>query len=280
MSSSSMLTARRCVPLNREPGVEPAVRRRIEDALVRIETERGVRVLLAVESGSRAWGFPSADSDYDVRFIYVAALSDYLSIAARHDVIEQPIADSLDVTGWDLRKALQLAIRSNAVLLEWLSSPLRYREELSLTGPLREIVGAAAHLPAVQYHYDRITRRVLSEIFDAEAPRLKSYFYALRPALALRWLRRHRAPPPMDLSSLMAGVDVPEQVGRAVGELLARKADAREGDTTARVPILDAYLHDTISREVLRPVEKPDISTAAERAQRFFASVLLPPDRL
>ena len=280
MSSSSGPTVPRCVPLNRELRVEPAVRRRIEAALVQIETERGVRVLLAVESGSRAWGFPSADSDYDVRFIYVAALSDYLSFTARRDVIEQPIAESLDVSGWDLRKALQLAIRSNAVLFEWLSSPLRYRDEPSLTGPLRQIVGDAAHLPAIEYHYDRITRRVLAEIVGAEAPRLKSYFYALRPALALRWLRGHRAPPPMDLSSLMAGVEIPEQVGRAVRELLARKADAREYDTTARVPLLDAYLHDTLSPEVVRPVERPDLPTAVERAQRFFASVLLPPGRL
>lgn len=279
MSSSSVPTEPGCSPLNREPSVEPAVRRRIQNALLRIETEHGIRVLLAVESGSRAWGFPSADSDYDVRYIYLASLRDYLSIWGRRDVIEQPIADSLDITGWDLRKTLQLAIRSNAVLLEWLSSPLRYRDEPSLTGPLREIVAAAAHLPAVEYHYDRITRRVLGEILDTETPRLKSYFYALRPAFALRWLRRHGAPPPMNLCSLLSSVDVPEHVSRAVGELLAQKADAREDDTTARVPILDAYLRDTLSREVSRPVEKPDRSTAAERAQRFFASVLLPPGR-
>jgi hypothetical protein len=78
----------------------------------------------------------------------------------------------------------------------------------------------------------------------------------------------------------MAGVEIPEQVGRAVRELLARKADAREYDTTARVPILDAYLHAILFREVVRPVERPDSSTAVERAQRFFASILLPPSRL
>jgi uncharacterized protein len=165
------------------------------------------------------------------------------------------------------------------VLFEWLSSPLRYRDEPSLTEPLRAIVGDAAHLPVIEYHYDRITRRVFAEILKAAAPRLKSYFYALRPALALRWLRAHGAPPPMDLSSLMAGVDVPEQVERAVRELLARKADAREDDTTARVAILDAYLDGALSREVMRPLEKPDTSAAAERAQRFFASVLLAPAR-
>jgi len=251
------------------------MRRRIETALARIESERRVRVLLAIESGSRAWGFPSADSDYDVRFVYVGALVDYLSIANRRDVIEQPIVGNLDVNGWGLRKALQLAIRSNAVLLEWLTSPIRYRDELSLTGQLHEIAGGAAYLPALEYHYDRMARRPLVEIADTDTPRLKSYFYALRPAVALRWLRRHSSPPPMDLPSLMAGVDVPKQVAGAVEELLAQKADAREEDTTARVPIVDEYLHDTLSREVPRPTEKPDMSPAA--AQRLFASVLLGP---
>ena len=227
------------------------MRRRIETALARIESERRVRVLLAIESGSRAWGFPSADSDYDVRFVYVGALVDYLSIANRRDVIEQPIVGNLDVNGWGLRKALQLAIRSNAVLLEWLTSPIRYRDELSLTGQLHEIAGGAAYLPALEYHYDRMARRPLVEIADTDTPRLKSYFYALRPAVALRWLRRHSSPPPMDLPSLMAGVDVPKQVAGAVEELLAQKADAREEDTTARVPIVDEYLHDTLSRDSL-----------------------------
>jgi len=176
--------------LSREPLVEAAMRRRIEAELVRIESERSVRVLLAIESGSRAWGFPSSDSDYDVRFVYVGALVDYLSIADRRDVIEQPIVGKLDVNGWDLRKALQLAIGSNAVLLEWLSSPIRYRDESSLTGPLREIASATVYLPALEYHYDRMARRALAEIVDSDAPRLKSYFYALRPAVALRWLRR------------------------------------------------------------------------------------------
>ena len=250
------------------------VRRRIEAELVRIETESRVRVLLAVESGSRAWGFPSADSDYDVRFVYVGSLADYLSIVDRRDVIEQPITDNLDLNGWDLRKALQLAIRSNAVLVEWLNSPVRYRDEPSVTTSLREIVETALHLPALEYHYDRIARRVFAEIVGAEAPRLKGYFYALRPALALRWLQRHRTPPAMDLPSLMAGVDVPEDVARSIEKLLVQKVDARENDTTVRVPILDAYLHAMLSREVLRPVGKPDTSHATERAQRFFASVI------
>lgn len=257
----------------REP-ILPSACRRIEAALGRIETERGVRVLLAVESGSRAWGFPSADSDYDVRFLYVAAIDDYLSLAARRDVIEQPIANDLDVNGWDLRKALGLALRSNAVVIEWLCSPLRYRDEPSLTATLRDIVLAAAQLPALEYHYDRMARRAFAGVAGAARPRLKRYFYALRPALALSWLRARRMPPPMDLASLLAGVEVPKPLADTVAELVARKAAAREGDTVDRVPILDAYLQQTLASEVTRPSGLSRAPEVAQRAQGFFTSVV------
>jgi predicted nucleotidyltransferase len=253
--------------------VAPAACRRIEAALGRIETERGVRVLLAVESGSRAWGFPSSDSDYDVRFVYVATIDDYLSLAARRDVIEQPIADDLDVNGWDLRKALGLALRSNAVVIEWLCSPLRYRDDPSLTTPLRDIVLAAAQLPALEYHYDRMARRAFADIAGAVRPRLKRYFYALRPALALRWLRARRMPPPMDLASLLAGADVPTPLVDTVAELIARKAAAHEGDTVDRVPVVDTYLQQTLASEVTRPSGLSPTAEVAQRAQNFFTSV-------
>jgi len=81
---------------------------RVRHALAQVEAERNVRVLFACESGSRAWGFASRDSDYDVRFLYVHRRDWYLSVEDRRDVIEQPIADDLDVSGWELRKALRL----------------------------------------------------------------------------------------------------------------------------------------------------------------------------
>src|SRR5436190_18752929 len=102
---------------------------RVRNALAQLEAERNVRVLFACESGSRAWGFASRDSDYDVRFLYVHVRDWYLSVEARRDVIEQPIADDLDLSGWELRKALQLLRKSNPPLLEWLKSPVVYKRD-------------------------------------------------------------------------------------------------------------------------------------------------------
>ena len=73
------------------------MREKIQEQLRRIEEAENIKILLAVESGSRAWGFASPDSDYDVRFIYIRRLEDYLRLGAIRDVIELPIDDVLDI---------------------------------------------------------------------------------------------------------------------------------------------------------------------------------------
>ena len=74
----------------------------IINRLQELEAENNVKILYACESGSRAWGFPSATSDYDVRFIYLRPVEWYLSIEQKRDVIEYPVENDLDISGWDL----------------------------------------------------------------------------------------------------------------------------------------------------------------------------------
>lgn len=136
-----------------------AMRTRIAAMLDDIERDHRIRILLAVESGSRAWGFASSDSDWDVRFLYVRPLESYLRINPPPDVIEVPLTDELDLSGWDLRKALALLVASNAVALEWLASPVVYRRDDEACAVLTELTRAAAHLPALSYHYDRLACR-------------------------------------------------------------------------------------------------------------------------
>ena len=162
------------------------MRRRIETVLDAVEQDEGVRILMAVESGSRAWGFPSRDSDWDVRFLYVRPLASYLSVEPPREGIERPIEAGLDLVGWDLRKALRLLTKSNAAMLEWLASPVVYRRDDAVATALAELAREAAHLPALAYHYDRLARGTWPEGEAGSASiRLKSLFYALRPALAL-----------------------------------------------------------------------------------------------
>lgn len=238
-------------------GADAAIWARIAAALDRVAQDEEVRILLAVESGSRAWGFPSRDSDWDVRFLYVRPLRSYLSVEPGRDVIERPLVDGLDLNGWGLRKGLGLLVRSSAVVLEWLASPVRYREDDEAAAGLAEVARAAAHLPALQYHYDRLARRSWegadSSGMAAGEMRLKSVLYALRPALALDWMRRHGTPPPMDLPALLAGVPLREEMLDAVSVLLARKAAASEADTTACPEVVAGFITATLACKVPRP---------------------------
>lgn len=249
--------------------IDPAARALAEAALADVERREGVRVLIGIESGSRAWGFASADSDYDVRFIYLRPLADYLSVSTPRDVIERPIDDLLDLGGWDLRKALCLAVRSNAVLLEWLTSPVVYRRDPAIA-ELASLALTAAHLPALEYHYDRLARRAWSAVGDPI--RLKAYFYALRPALALLWLRGNWTPPPMSLPALLAEVTVAPDLAAEIETLRQWKAVAAEADLVPRRPLLDAFLSAVLATPAIRPA--PWALTMGRRADQLFRKLL------
>src|SRR6516165_5476173 len=214
--------------------IEPALRARIQAELDAIEREETVKILLAVESGSRAWGFPSRDSDYDVRFLYVRPIESYLAVTLPRDVIERPVDAVLDVNGWDLRKALQLMLRSNAVLIEWLTSPVRYRS-WDGADELLAVARSAVNLAALAYHYQHQIQRSLQTISDSgDSARLKSYCYALRSALAIAWIRQRGEAPPMHIGALMAGLTLPEELVPLIQQMIARKLKAAEDATMPR----------------------------------------------
>ena len=254
--------------------IAEAIRRRIEQELGTIEHEHDVRILLAIESGSRAWGFPSADSDYDVRFIYAHRMESYLAIEHTRDVIERPIDSALDINGWDLRKALRLMVYSNAILFEWFTSPIRYREVETESAKIRLLAEESCFLPAYIYHYDRMARRFFDEIAaSSDVVLFKTYCYALRPSLALHWIRRYEQPPPMNLAALLSRDMVAGEVREAIRELIKRKTMETEGATCRRIPELDNFIAGTLSEIASRP-SLPDRTQALANANVLFASLV------
>ncbi len=210
---------------------DPTVVAAIDARLKQVEADHGSTVLLAVESGSRAWGFPSPDSDYDCRFIYARRRDDYLALTPPRDVIEFPTDAVLDVNGWDLAKALRLLLKGNAVVIEWLTSPFTYAGTPAFREEAMELAQRAARPAAVAHHYLHLGERQRRTFFaDTHAIPLKKMVYALRPAVALRWLRHHpgEAVAPMHFPTLVANSDLPAEVTAVIAELLARKAATRE----------------------------------------------------
>ena len=255
-------------PLPFTAGIAPDKREAILDVLSDIERSEDVRVLFAVESGSRAWGFPSPDSDYDARFVYVRPLDWYLSLEPGRDVIERPIDDLLDVSGWDVKKALKLLLKPNAVMIEWLQSPIRYRWNDAACDQLLSLASKIKLGPAGTYHYFNLAERQWKlHLSDEGEIRLKTYFYVIRPALALEWLRLHPDTlPPMNFQALLKGVNPPADLVAALDTLLAAKRITKELGTAPRVPVIDAYIRQVFERTTERLNEKA--LTKALKAER------------
>lgn len=243
-----------------------------------IEARQKCRILFAVESGSRAWGFPSPDSDYDVRFVYARPVDWYLGIYAGRDVIETPIEDDMDVNGWDLRKALHLVLKSNAVISEWMESPIFYRRDAAALRRLRRFADRALHPRALAYHYLHLARRQTAAKLTREEVALKRYFYALRPALALRFLRmRAGRRPPMQLQALVAGTDLPSATVRTIDRLVNIKRATREMGSGPRIPVLDRLIAAEIAASAKLIAGAPERSASdIGAADRLFRSLIGP----
>lgn len=202
----------------------------IQQKLLEIEEKYEVKILYACESGSRAWGFPSADSDYDVRFIYLRPQAWYLSINLEHkrDVIELPIENTLDINGWDLRKALKLFAKTNPPLLEWLGSPIIYQENYSVIAKLRALLKNFYSGYACMYHYWNMVKGKYRNYVRDDTVRLKQYFYLLRPLLAIRWLERDWGVPPTEFSTLVDEVLDDASLIADIKHLIERKKQGNE----------------------------------------------------
>ena len=255
----------RSVPDSFDPDVVAAIDARFDG----VERDHGVRVVWAVESGSRAWGFPSPDSDYDARFFYVRPLDDYLSPWRARDVVETPLDAVLDVNGWDLVKAAQLLVRGNATVVEWLQSPIVYRGDTAFRDGLLDLAARVVHRDAVGRHYLHVGRlQTHRHEVDGVLP-LKRFFYALRPAAAVAWLRAHPADviAPMDLATLLSGIDVPEAVRAEIDALVAEKSRTRELGTGTVAPVLRAFVAEQLASDAFGTGPVPDL----ERRRRDAA---------
>ncbi len=225
-----------------------AMRGRVLEELQRIEREHQVTVLFACESGSRAWGFASPDSDYDVRFVYVHRPEWYLRVEEPRDVLERPLTDELDLCGWELRKALRLVRKSNPTLLEWLDSPLVYRQDAEAVAGLRELAVAFYSPAAVRAHYLAMMKKNYRGYLMGDEVRYKKYFYALRPLCAVRWIDQGLGRPPMVFETLLeAMLDDPAQRAE-IDELLRLKRRSGEAQSGLPRPVLQVLLEAELER--------------------------------
>ncbi len=237
------------------------MRETILEKLNEIEKKENVKILHCIESGSRAWGFPSPDSDYDVRFLYVRPKEFYLRLDKTRDVIEWQLDDTLDINGWDVQKALTLLHKSNPTLFEWNSSPIVYKtteEWQKISAIINRYFVAKSGL----YHYLSTAKSNYREYLKGETVRLKKYFYVLRPILACKWILAEGTPPPMLFRTLVDKY-LDEDLLPDVEKLLDMKMNMPEIGEGTRLDRINDYLDRSIS-EIERTVAEMPAEDSAD----------------
>ena len=222
----------------------------ILERIAKAEAEHDVKVLYAIESGSRAWGFASPNSDYDVRFIYAHKADWYLSVDLedKRDVIEYPIVDEIDINGWDVRKALKLFWKSNPAFIEWLQSPIVYIDDSVFAPQARALMKDVYSFEKGIYHYRHMAKTNYREYLKGELVPLKKYFYVLRPLLAIQWLEKYQQPAPIEFDTLRELIADNQALNAEISTLLERKRKSLEKEKIPAIPVLNQFIESELTR--------------------------------
>ena len=252
-----------------------SIQQQISEQLHLIEREHKVRIPIAVESGSRAWGFASPDADYDCRFIYVRDRDSYLSVFDSRDTIEHALDAVFDVSGWDVRKVIQHLVKSNAVMLEWLSSSAVYRMDEKVRAELWALGEAFFNPLAACWHYLSMARNKLGEIEETETAKIKKYFYVLRPLACIRYIHTHGKIPHMRYQENLAATPLPAVVREEIERLLEEKKTAVEAYPLPRNRVLlDYFRSETAWAEEWLGTLRQDKNRDYEQANQTFRRVV------
>jgi predicted nucleotidyltransferase len=257
--------------------IPSAVRTEIMRRLVKVEEAEAVRILLAVESGSRAWGFPSPNSDFDVRFVYCRSQPWYFSVDVeeKRDVLEYDISEDIDLNGWDLRKALSLLARSNPTVVEWLQSPIEYLAQGSFRASALQSL-ATLYSPATGiHHYRSMAKANYRGYLRADAVPLKKYFYVMRPLLAIRWIEATKGPPPIEFDRLLGGLAGRTDLLDDIAQLLEKKKLSAEMQLAAPFPRLNQFIEAELDRLEGLSHEPAEKAAKLEQVNPLFRRLVL-----
>ena len=229
----------------------------IGESIHELEHKHGVKVLYACESGSRAWGFASPDSDYDLRFVYLAPLSWHLKLQEQADTIEYFADNDLDLAGWELTKTLRLFHNCNLAFNEWLGSPVVYHDDGQLAARLRALIPRYFNSIKAFHHYLNTAQRKLGDKEPGEALGIKTLFYIIRPLACCHWIVQKRSMPPTQFTAVLQGIELDSTVRLAIDALLEEKASAREKQQSVAAPALQIWIAETLAARTQLSMDLP-----------------------
>lgn len=251
------------------------MKEKINAYLNKIQEDKGVEILLACETGSRAWGFPSPDSDFDIRFIYRHKKSWYLSLNEKKDTIEL-MADNneLDLSGWDLKKSLTLLSKSNPPLLEKIQSPIIYLANDTFLSEITNLAQNHYSKIATMHHYLNMAKKMFEEVDDKKDVKLKKLFYALRTSMACRWILETDEIPPIVFQTMLENLELRTTLKQKIYELIELKAHKNETYRHTEEAELNAFIKETINLADSHAKKLPASKTKIEDLNDFFIKML------
>ena len=244
--------------------------------LKEIESRYDVRILLAVESGSRAWGFASKDSDYDVRFVYVHKKEWYLSLIEGRDVIEELDSDGvMDFAGWDLKKALLLMGKGNCAFAEWLNSPIIYLNDEAFFNSMNDLKDDYFRKVSAVNHYYHMAMNHDKRYLEKRGCEMKRFMYHLRGLLAAKYAALYGTYPPVLFNELVEKMVSDKPIKAEIFDLVRLKQESREHNMMIVSNFLVAF-----ATEVAKEVESmlgtfPDEKQMDfDKLNQFFLNIL------
>jgi len=253
-------------------------KKRIVEALRHLAIEHGIKILYACEAGSRAWGFASPDSDYDVRFIYARPASSYLVLKPPRDVIELPIVDELDIAGWDIFKCCHLLRKSNPPLLEHFGSPIVYLEDPDFVSAIRGEARQWFSKRACCEHYLSMAKSVhKAYVAGRDLVIRKKYLYVLRPIVCVRWLLEQGTFPLTRFVDVLQGVELSDEFRHEIDSLLTDKKQNVEMGEMPFATIFNAYIEESLDELLERVRQIPGRRFPAEGLNSILLRTLMAP---
>jgi predicted nucleotidyltransferase len=243
--------------------------------LTDIEVKRDIKILLACETGSRAWGFPSPDSDFDIRLIYMHKKDWYLSLTEKKDTIELMLEDNeLDISGWDIRKSLRLLWKSNPPLLERIQSPIIYKSDPDFLHDINAMANLCYSKIATMHHYLSMSKKLLPDIEDQKQYKLKKLFYALRASTACRWIIERNEIPPIQFGKMVTKLNIEDSIQCRIMELIELKAGKEEAYFHAGENDLQDFIRLNIDLAEHKALSLPTAKAKSAQLDVFFINTL------
>ncbi len=249
---------------------------KIRDYLNEIQQDRDIEILLACETGSRAWGFPSPDSDFDVRFIYRHKREWYLSLNERKDTIElMRDNNEIDLSGWDLKKSLGLLWKSNPPLLERIQSPVIYMVNDAFLKGINDIAAQTYSKIASMHHYLSMAKKMFTDINGHKEIKLKKLFYALRTSVACQWIMERDEMPPIVFQTMLEKLDIDAGITGKIYQLIELKSSKSEGYFHQEETMLNEFIERIIMRSDDQAQKLPSAKANMEELNTFFRKMLV-----